>query len=241
LSRPSFSSPVKEDVDARHKAGHDGSELSMKIPSPPLLLITDRKQAARSLDEILAAAFAAGCRWASLREKDLPVDGQVALARRLLPVARRHGATLTLHGDAEAAARAGADGVHLPAGSDARAARVRLGAAALIGLSIHTPAEADALDPAVLDYAVIGPAYATASKPGYGPALGVAGVAEVVRRSRVPIVAVGGIVPDVIADIVTAGAAGIAVMGSVMRAADASQEVRALIAALADESVQPRS
>ncbi|HEY0440183.1 MAG TPA: thiamine phosphate synthase, partial [Xanthobacteraceae bacterium] len=119
--------------------------------------------------------------------------------------------------------------------------RMRLGAAALIGLSIHTPAEADVLDPAVLDYAVIGPAYATASKPGYGPALGAAGVAEVVRRSRVPIVAVGGIVPDVIADIVTAGAAGIAVMGSVMRAADAGQEVRALIAALADESVQPRS
>ena len=82
-----------------------------------LLLVTDRKQAAGPLAGILDDAFAAGCRWASLREKDLPAEEQVQLARDLLALARRFGARLTLHGDPNLAFAAGVDGVHLPAGS----------------------------------------------------------------------------------------------------------------------------
>ena len=60
----------------------------MTIPQPPLLVITDRKQAQAPLEQILAASFAAGCRWASMREKDLPPQEQIAVARRLRTVAR---------------------------------------------------------------------------------------------------------------------------------------------------------
>jgi len=49
----------------------------MRLPNPPLLLVTDRALARRSLAEIVAAALAGGCRWISLREKDLPEDEQV--------------------------------------------------------------------------------------------------------------------------------------------------------------------
>lgn len=204
---------------------------AVRLPTPPLLLISDRRQSLLGLEATVAEVLAAGCRWVSLREKDLPATEQIALARRLLPPARRHGAILTLHGDPAIAAAAGVDGVHLPAGGDARAARARLGADALVGVSIHTPEEAAVLDPAALDYAVIGPAYATASKPGYGPALAPAGIAAAVRHSRVPIVAVGGIVPDTVGDVLAAGAAGIAVMGGIMRAADPASAMRALLAA----------
>ena len=72
----------------------------MKLPDPPLLVITDRHQARLALEDVVTAALTAGCRWLSLREKDLPEDEQVALARTLLRIARRHGATLTLHGEA---------------------------------------------------------------------------------------------------------------------------------------------
>ena len=44
----------------------------MTLPSPPLLVISDRSQAKRPLPELAAAAFRGGCRWFSLREKDLP-------------------------------------------------------------------------------------------------------------------------------------------------------------------------
>ena len=46
----------------------------MDLPEPPLLVISDRHQARRPLIEVAQKAFAGGCRWFSLREKDLPTD-----------------------------------------------------------------------------------------------------------------------------------------------------------------------
>jgi thiamine-phosphate pyrophosphorylase len=74
--------------------------VAATLPNPPLLLVTDRRQARRPLPEIVGAALSAGCRWISLREKDLPEDEQIPLARLLLPMIRRHGARLSIHGGA---------------------------------------------------------------------------------------------------------------------------------------------
>src|SRR5271165_3860614 len=156
----------------------------MKLPDPPLLLVTDRHQARRSLAEIVAAALAAGCRWVSLREKDLPQDEQILLVRSLLPLTRRHNALLTLHGEAAVAKLAGTDGVHLPSGSDAVAARKLLGPGKLIGVSIHTAPEAAAIDPVAVDYVIAGPAFETPSKPGYGPEIGRKGLREMAAAAR---------------------------------------------------------
>jgi thiamine-phosphate pyrophosphorylase len=205
----------------------------VRLPFPPLLLVTDRRQARLSLEEVVTRACAAGCRWVSLREKDLPADEQIALARSLVPIALRHGARLTLHGDAEVAQAAGLGGVHLPAQGDAATARATLGPRALIGMSIHSAAEAMALDPAVVDYAVAGPAYLTASKSGYGPALGPDGVAAICRGAKVPIIAIGGIEADNARTVLTAGAAGIAAMGSVMRADEPGNIIKDLLGAVA--------
>ncbi len=138
-----------------------------------------------------------------------------------------------MHGDAALARAAGLDGVHLSAHGDAAAARASLGPHALIGISIHSAAEAATLDPAVIDYAVAGPAFATASKPGYGPPLGPDGLAAICRAAPVPVVAIGGIEADNVSAIIAAGAAGIAVMGSVMRADDPGSVMEDLLAALA--------
>jgi thiamine-phosphate pyrophosphorylase len=205
----------------------------MSLPQPPLLLVTDRSQARLPLDDIVARACAAGCRWVSVREKDLSADELIALSRRLAPIAQRFGARLTLHGDAAHARTAGVDGVHLPATSDAAAARAALGPHALVGISIHSAEEARGLDPAVVDYAVAGPAYLTASKPGYGPALGPDGFAAICRAARVPVIAIGGIEADNVEDVIKAGIAGIAVMGGVMRSAEPDKTIKDLLAALA--------
>ena len=201
----------------------------MRLPDPSLLLITDRKQAARPLPEILEAAFAAGCRWASLREKDLPAAEQIAIARGLLPLARKYNARLTLHGEAAIAKAAGTYGVHLSAGGDTAAARALLGPQALIGISIHTMEEAAKLDASVLDYAIAGPVLPTASKPGFGPVLGEKGFAAIIDAASIPVVAIGGISALSAARMTAFGAAGVAVMGAIMRAADPAREVRGLI------------
>jgi len=182
----------------------------------------------------------AGCRWVSMREKDLSADDQIALARTLLPNARRHGARLTVHGDAALAKACGADGVHLPAGSDPARSRAMLGSGKLIGVSIHTVTEAEAIDPAAVDYAIAGPAFETASKPGYGPEIGRKGLAEIAHAARVPVLAIGGINVARVAEVLAAGPAGVAVMGGVMRAADPGQAMKALLATVAGTQPRPR-
>ena len=205
----------------------------MNLPDPPLLLVTDRRQARRPLEEGVDAALAAGCRWVSLREKDLAADDQIALVWALAPIARRHGACLTLHGDADLAQACGADGVQLPAGGDPAVARKLMGAGKLIGVSIHTVTEAAAIDRRAVDYAVAGPAFETPSKPGYGPEIGRKGLGEIAAAAPVPVLAIGGLNVTRAAEVLAAGPVGIAVMGGIMRAADPGREVRGLLRVLA--------
>lgn len=167
-----------------------------------------------------------------MREKDLPADEQALLVRRLLPLARAAGARLLVHGEAELARLADADGVHLPSGADAAAARARLGRDKLIGISVHTVGDAAGIVPAHVDYALAGPAFETPSKPGYGPEIGHRGLAEIARAAPMPILAIGGVNALRVPELIGAGAAGVAVMGGIMRAADPATEVRGLIAAL---------
>ncbi len=213
----------------------------MILPDPPLLVITDRKQASAALADVVATVLKAGCRWISVREKDLPPAEQVALAQELLAIVREFGAVLTLHGSAALAQSSGADGVHLGEGSDPSAARAALGSTALVGISVHGGEQIRAVDPTLVDYAIAGPVYVSASKPGYGPALGPQGLHGLVRQARVPVIGIGGIGPANIADVVAAGAAGIAVMGSVMRAADPGAHTRALLDALVTARAQLRA
>ena len=198
------------------------------LPVPPLLVISDRRQARQPLQRVVEAAFASGCRWFSLREKDLPPDERRALLGVLVILGRRFGAVVTAHEDIEAVAAVGADGVHLPGGGSAVAARARL-PGALIGASAHSADEAAALLRAGADYVTASPVFVTASKPGYGPALGLDGLARVVAAARGPVVALGGITPENAAACLAAGACGIAVMGEVMRAADPQATVEYIL------------
>jgi thiamine-phosphate pyrophosphorylase len=200
------------------------------LPSPPLLIISDRSQAMQPLIEIAEAVFRGGCRWFSLREKDLPTDERRDLLRRLVALGRRHGATVMVHEDIESAVASGAGGVHLPGGGDPKAARLLL-PSGLIGVSAHTPLEAGATLAAGADYATLSPIFLTQSKPGYGPAVGLDALAEAARLAPGPVVALGGIDEGNLAACLASGARGIAVMGEIMRAADPEAATSRLLAA----------
>jgi len=201
------------------------------LPDPPLLVITDRHQARGSLEAVAEAAFGGGCRWLSLREKDLAAASREALLRRLVAIGRRFGATVMVHEDVDAALAVGADGVHLPSGVSPVVARRRLGAKALIGCSTHDARELDAA--AGADYATLSPIFPSASKPGYGPALGIARLAATAAAARLPLIALGGIDATNIASCIDAGAAGVAIMGGVMAAADVAAVMAGLTGTLA--------
>lgn len=197
------------------------------LPHPPLLLITDRHQAGGDLVSAVAACVDAGCRWVSLREKDLPRDQQSALLMQLRPVLAAAGGVLTIHGDVTLAALC--DGVHLPEGTDIGAARAMLGPDALIGASCHDRAGVMAAARDGADYATLSPVFLTASKPGYGPALGPSVLADL----PMPMLALGGVDAANLGACRTAGAFGVAVMGGPMRDPGSMAGLLAALAATA--------
>ncbi|MEM7221400.1 MAG: thiamine phosphate synthase [Pseudomonadota bacterium] len=190
----------------------------MRLPHPAVLLITDRKVAKKPLDHVVRAALDGGCRWLSLREKDLAPDQRHQLLETLIVPTRAAGATFTVHEDLGAAA--GVDGVHLPRRGDPEAARAQLGRRALIGCSAHDQAEALAAQAAGADYLTLSPVFPSLSKPGYDKALGLEGLSSVTSELTIPAIALGGITADTAAACRAAGAAGIAVCGVIMMAKD---------------------
>ncbi|MBK9260740.1 MAG: thiamine phosphate synthase [Polyangiaceae bacterium] len=198
---------------------------SARLPAP-LLLITDRSQARRPLTHVIQSALEGGCRWVSLREKDMSPSERLSLVNELLPIVRQRGGTLLVHGDIHAAIHS--DGVHLPAGANVAEARTHLGESAIIGLSCHTLEDVAASTGA--DYVTLGPFARTASKPGLTAVL----KPEVLREAAllgVPVFALGGVDETNVGMLKRAGASGFAVMGGVMRSEDPGNYVKRLMEA----------
>ena len=194
------------------------------VPSP-LLLVTDRHQACRPLYEVVAEAVAAGARWVWLRDRDLDVAARRRLAHRLAKILQSVGGLLSIGADVGLAAEVGTGAVHVrDIGGVARARRA-LGSSALIGLSAHSLADVTKAQRAGADYVTLSPIYETTSKPGYGPALGIEAV-QLAAKANIAIIGLGGISADNALAVRDVGAAGVAIMGSVMRARDPAQVIR---------------
>ena len=196
------------------------------IPTPPLLVISDRHLARTPLPDLAEAAFKAGLRWFMVREKDLDEAALGALVSDIITRARPYGATVSVNSNPTVAASQGAGGVHLPQGHDVAKARRIVGDDMLIGVSAHNKSEARKATADGADYITLSPIFTPTSKPGYGPALGVGELHRIAESLPIPVVALGGITAD---NATVCKASGIAVLGGVMSADDPSLAVTALL------------
>ncbi|MBO0751100.1 MAG: thiamine phosphate synthase [Bradyrhizobiaceae bacterium] len=202
----------------------------MKALPSPLLVITDRHQARHSIEDIAQAVGQAGGHWLLFRDKDLEQAARRGLAGRLSAIGRRHGMHLSVSRDVDLAAECGAS-LHLQSSAAIGAARLRLGPHALIGVSAHALGDVERAAAADADYVTLSPIFLTSSKPGYGPALGV-GALKAAAKVGIAVVALGGVTADTALRCVDAGAAGVAVMGEIMRSDDPGRSVGELLNAL---------
>jgi thiamine-phosphate pyrophosphorylase len=187
----------------------------------PVIVLTDRAQARQPLVEVVRAVVDAGARTVLLREKDLPVDERARLAEALRRVLEPVSGMLIV-------ASGPGDRVHLAAADPLPDSRPRV-----LGRSCHDAGELARAASAGMDYVTCSPVFASTSKPGYGPALGPVRLGELCRGAGVPVYALGGVQsPDAARECLEAGAAGVAVMGYVMRAAQPGRAVARLLAAL---------
>lgn len=192
-----------------------------------LLVLTDRRQCRGPLVEVVRSAVEGGARAIVFREKDLAPAERAGLASQAATVLEPVGGCLIMAG----AADPGRGGCHLAARDPLppRGSRPASGSRPVVGRSCHDAGEVVAAAAEGVDYLTVSPVFATASKPGYGPALGLAGLRRLVALTGVPVYALGGVDESNAAACREAGAAGVAVMGAVMRADDPAGVVRRLV------------
>ena len=211
-----------------------------------LYLITDRHLATAS-GGLLAAVEAAlagvaeneppGTIAVQLREKHLDVRELYELALALKPICKRFGAPLLVNDRIDVAVAAGADGAHLASTSFTVAdARTLIGPTKLIGVSTHSTQELTLAARDGADFAVFGPVYDPLSKGAYGPAKGLAALADAVKAANnMPLYALGGINQARAAEIASlptgSRPSGIAVIGAVFGTTAPGNAVREILGA----------
>lgn len=201
-----------------------------------LLVVTDRHQTKdRPLVSVLAQALQAGNPGIQIRERDLCAKDLIALVGEIAHLAAAGGSQVLMNDRIDVALSFDGVGVHLRSDSlPVAVARRLIGQDRLLGVSVHSLAEAVQAEKDGADYIVLGPIYATPSKQMYGPPLGLATLEKTAQALRVPVVGIGGVTAARARDMRAAGAFGVAVITAVLGADDVAAATRALLDAVAD-------
>lgn len=174
---------------------------------------------ARDIVDVVSAAVRGGVTMVQYRNKSDPMPdilAEAAMLKEWLPP----DVPLIINDHIDVAFAVGADGVHLGQGDAGPAeARAKLGERAIIGQTAFTPEHMAAIDPAIVDYVGTGPFYETKTDKGK-PVLGAETFAALVKLSPVPVVGIGGIMPENAKAVLAAGANGVAMMRAISEAED---------------------
>lgn len=193
-----------------------------------LYVITDRKSCAPTpLVSVVSELLDAGVTAIQLREKDLGDTELIQLAQPIAELCRNYKAKLFINTNTRIARDVGAAGVHLPANAESvKTVKTQTDENPYVGCSVHSLDAAHKREAEGADFVTYSPIYPTASKPGYGPVVGVERLAEMAESVKLPVFALGGITPDRVGECLAAGAFGVAVMSGVMSPANAGELAR---------------
>jgi len=166
-------------------------------------------------------ALCSGVSCVQLRDKHSDTRTLVERTRALLDMARPWRVPVIVNDRADVALAAGADGVHLGQ-SDLPLAQARawLGPQAIIGLSLEKPEQLQQPDALAADYLAVSPLFDTPTKTDTASAWGLAGLRQARAATRAPLVAIGGISADNLAEVWATGVDGVAVVRAISAAAD---------------------
>jgi thiamine-phosphate pyrophosphorylase len=207
-------------------------------PTARLHLLTDTRAGRDPLREVRAACRLArecgpGTVAVQVRDKDHGDRDVLTLTRHVLELAAPCGVTVIVDDRLDVAMAAGAAGVHLGV-TDLPIAEARCltGPGLVIGGTVRSPHAAVDAERAGATYLGVGPTRATATKPGLPDPLGVQGIAAVAAATALPVIAIGGVTPDLVPALHAAGAHGVAVVSAVSAASDPLAVLRRFARAL---------
>ena len=199
-----------------------------------LTLVTDRAQTGgRDLVGLISECLAAGLPAVQVREKDLSAADLAVLCRQLRNLTRDTGALLIVNDRVDVALAVGADAVQRTGTSlDVKDMRDIAGRNLRIGASVHSLEDAQDAEKKGADWVVFGPVYDTPSKRAYGPPQGVERLAIVARKVKIPVLAIGGITPERVPEVIAAGARGVGVISGILAADSPSDATQLYLKAL---------
>ena len=177
-------------------------------------------------------ALEGGCRWIQLRMKDATDEEVEPVAREVQTLCRDFGAYFVLDDRVELVKRLHTDGVHLgKLDMPVDEARAYLGPEFIIGGTANTFDDVQRLHRAGADYIGCGPFRYTTTKKNLAPILGLEGYRNILSQMEewginLPVVGIGGIGADDIADLKAAGLNGIALSGSILRDDNPAEAMR---------------
>ena len=180
----------------------------------------------RDVRAILDSVIAGGCRMVQLREKEWSTRHLLPVAQELRDRARQAGVTFIVNDRLDVALAVDADGLHV--GQDdlpAPIARRLLRPGMILGVSCHSLAQARQAQADGADYVAVGSIYPTGTKPEF-QLVGVELVRQVRPFIRVPLVAIGGIAPGNVGEVIRAGVDGVAVISALCSAPDPAEAAR---------------
>lgn len=154
-----------------------------------------------------------------LREKEATAREMMVIGKRLQLLLKPLGIPLIINDRVDVAHAIGADGVHLGQSdlkvSDARAI---LGEHAIIGLSVESLEQANAAIHEDVDYLAASPLFYTLTKTDCAQPWGLEGLKQLCAISKIPVIAIGGINEKNARQVISCGAAGIAVVSEIFNA-----------------------
>ena len=208
---------------------NDREAGNLPLEALRLHLVTDSALCgARGMLAVVEAAVRGGVTCVQLREKSLATRAFVERARALKAWLLPLGVPLLINDRVDVALACGADGVHVGQSDMAPEDVRRLMPGGLIGLSVESLVQLDAAERAPVDYYGISPVLATRSKHDAAPALGLDGLRAIRAGTRRPLVAIGGIDAGNAAQVMAAGADGLAVVSALCSSADPEATARDL-------------
>ncbi len=196
-----------------------------------LYLITDGRIAGdRNIVDIVSAAIQGGATVIQLRDKIASTNEMIELGKALYEITKTIGVPLVINDRVDVALAINADGVHVgpPDDMPTSLARRLLGPDRIVGVSAETPAIALQAAEDGADYVGVGDVFGTQSKADAGVPIGLSGMKAVVKASPIPVVGIGGINQANAADVIEAGADGVAIISAIIGASDPKAAAREL-------------
>jgi len=184
-------------------------------------------------EETAGQLLTAGVRILQLRAKGLGSGDFLRLACRIRGLAQESGAIFIVNDRADIAVASGADGLHLGQSDiPVEDARRLLGRDKLIGISTHSLEQARHANETAADYVSFGPVFATTTKAGAGPCLGIALLREARGVVEKPLVAIGGIRAGNLSDVMGCGVDAVAVISYILKSPRPGEKAKEIISVM---------